>query len=547
MHDDETNAGGGRRLLAASDTKECNGDTLLPLIPHENTWTIGVRAPIYLFALCYFFLGVAISADVFMSSIEVITSKTRTVMVRGQEVEIEIWNDTVANLTLMALGSSAPEILLAVVETCSLKFEAGALGPGTIVGSAAFNLLFITAICVSALPIDEEASEQEGKPMCETRTIEEFGVFLITAFASLFAYFWMVIVIDMTSKEEIDIAESLITLLMFPLLVFVSWAQDNGWWMNSDKVSPEDDDGPTAGKVKSIDTGDGKVRRPSTSLTAAEASQIVEVAEVKDDPAAAARALAEETMKKKKKSILQHRIQATRKMTGGKRVHPVKSTGVAKAAEADEPPAAITEATLGFEEKAYSVLENCGSVKIKVVRSGPMDQPVTVQFDTSDGTATGGEDYIHTAGTLQFKADEPEQTIEIEIIDDNEWQPDQHFFVRLFNPSEGLQIGVATAQVIILNDDNPGKISFKSKTVHAVDTETLVKIPLERKDGIDGNVLAFVKTMDGTAIAGQHYEGIPEDFESTSEDDQDPRVVHFEHEDQEKTVDVKLIPNPSIA
>merc|ERR1711988_177880 len=120
MHDDETNAGGGRRLLAASDTKECNGDTLLPLIPHENTWTIGVRAPIYLFALCYFFLGVAISADVFMSSIEVITSKTRTVMVRGKEVEIEIWNDTVANLTLMALGSSAPEILLAVVETCSL-------------------------------------------------------------------------------------------------------------------------------------------------------------------------------------------------------------------------------------------------------------------------------------------------------------------------------------------------------------------------------------------------------------------------------------------
>ena len=28
----------------------------------------------------------------------------------------EVWNDTVANLTLMALGSSAPEILLAVIE-----------------------------------------------------------------------------------------------------------------------------------------------------------------------------------------------------------------------------------------------------------------------------------------------------------------------------------------------------------------------------------------------------------------------------------------------
>ena len=48
-----------------------------------------------------------------------------------------------ANLTLMALGSSAPEILLAVVETCALTFQAGDLGPGTIVGSAAFNLLFV--------------------------------------------------------------------------------------------------------------------------------------------------------------------------------------------------------------------------------------------------------------------------------------------------------------------------------------------------------------------------------------------------------------------
>ena len=29
---------------------------------------------------------------------------------------VRIWNETVANLTLMALGSSAPEILLAVIE-----------------------------------------------------------------------------------------------------------------------------------------------------------------------------------------------------------------------------------------------------------------------------------------------------------------------------------------------------------------------------------------------------------------------------------------------
>lgn len=37
----------------------------------------------------------------------------------GEETEISVlvWNPTVANLTLMALGSSAPEIMLAAIET----------------------------------------------------------------------------------------------------------------------------------------------------------------------------------------------------------------------------------------------------------------------------------------------------------------------------------------------------------------------------------------------------------------------------------------------
>ena len=37
----------------------------------------------------------------------------------GKEMQYEetVWNATVANLTLMALGSSAPEILLSVYET----------------------------------------------------------------------------------------------------------------------------------------------------------------------------------------------------------------------------------------------------------------------------------------------------------------------------------------------------------------------------------------------------------------------------------------------
>ena len=47
-----------------------------------------------------------------------------------QIVHVRVWNDTVANLTLMALGSSTPEILLSIIEVFTNNFKAGELGPG---------------------------------------------------------------------------------------------------------------------------------------------------------------------------------------------------------------------------------------------------------------------------------------------------------------------------------------------------------------------------------------------------------------------------------
>ena len=66
-----------------------------------------------------------------------------------------VWNYTVANLTLMALGSSAPEIILNIIEIFGEVFFSGSLGPSTIVGSAAFNLLIISAVCVMSIPPGE--------------------------------------------------------------------------------------------------------------------------------------------------------------------------------------------------------------------------------------------------------------------------------------------------------------------------------------------------------------------------------------------------------
>jgi len=59
--------------------------------------------------------------DVFSSPLQVITSQEKEITIKKPNGEtttatVRIWNETVSNLTLMALGSSAPEILLSVIE-----------------------------------------------------------------------------------------------------------------------------------------------------------------------------------------------------------------------------------------------------------------------------------------------------------------------------------------------------------------------------------------------------------------------------------------------
>ena len=140
----------------------CSDDGLILPIVFEETWSDGFRIIVYLVGLLYSFLGVSIVADIFMCAIEKITSKTKTIYLASttpggvrQALEVPVWNSTVANLTLMALGSSAPEILLSIIEIVGNKFKAGELGPGTIVGSAAFNLMVISAVCVLGIPKGE--------------------------------------------------------------------------------------------------------------------------------------------------------------------------------------------------------------------------------------------------------------------------------------------------------------------------------------------------------------------------------------------------------
>jgi len=197
----------------------------LPIFEGENDGSKGLRAVIYGTLLFYCFLGVNIIADAFMSAIETVTGAKKRVFNKttGRYVTVTVWNDTVKNLTLLALGSSAPEILLSIIEIMSNEFFSGELGPSTIVGSAAFNLFCIIAVCIVAIESPE------------TRYIKEQTVYNITAIFSMVAYFWLLMIVSVISPNIIGIEEALITLLLFPLLVVISFLADIGYFSNDKK------------------------------------------------------------------------------------------------------------------------------------------------------------------------------------------------------------------------------------------------------------------------------------------------------------------------
>ena len=201
---------------------QCKPGLLLPVWEPLHNLAFGdiiARGVIYFVGLVYMFVGVSIIADKFMASIEVITSQERTVTIKKpnaepQVISVRIWNETVSNLTLMALGSSAPEILLSIIEVYAQDFNAGDLGPGTIVGSAAFNMFVIIAICVWCVPSPDY------------KKIKHLRVFFVTMVWSVFAYIWLCMILVWTSYGVIEIWEGLVTFLLFPATVGTAYIAD---------------------------------------------------------------------------------------------------------------------------------------------------------------------------------------------------------------------------------------------------------------------------------------------------------------------------------
>src|SRR6185369_16276478 len=110
--------------------------------------------------------------------------------------------------------------------------------------------------------------------------------------------------------------------------------------------------------------------------------------------------------------------------------------------------------SLQFSNVSYSANENQGTATVTVARTGGSMGSVSVNYATSDGTATVGSDYTAASGTLTFADGEMSKTFTIPIIDDTLVENDEAINLTLSNPTGGAALGsLASASLVIVSDD----------------------------------------------------------------------------------------------
>ena len=142
-----------------------------------------------------------------------------------------------------------------------------------------------------------------------------------------------------------------------------------------------------------------------------------------------------------------------------------------------------------------------GIAAFTVTLSSSSEVPVTVSYETIDGTATAGADYTTTSGTLSFTPGQTTKRVEVQTLPDTDQEGAESFTVRLSGATGAtLTDGVATG-TILDDDDRPSLRIGDARVTEGGTAEFTVTL----SSAATGAVTVSYATVDGTATAGADY------------------------------------------
>lgn len=151
---------------------------------------------------------------------------------------------------------------------------------------------------------------------------------------------------------------------------------------------------------------------------------------------------------------------------------------------------------------------NSGNTQFQftVTLSAASATPVTVNFNTTAGSAFAGEDFIASNGTVTFAAGETTKTITIEVVGDTSFEQAETFSVTLSQPS-GATLADGTGLGTITNDDEFGpSFSVDDITVAEGDSGTTnATFTVTLSQALSAQATVNFATSNGTALAPADY------------------------------------------
>merc|ERR1712142_582705 len=185
-----------------------------------------------------------------------------------------------------------------------------------------------------------------------------------------------------------------------------------------------------------------------------------------------------------------------------------------------------------------------------VREGGDLNTTVQVDYKTEDGTASSEGDYIEAVGTLTFGPGETQKMVTLEVLDDDVFEDDEHFYIRISNlrRKDGMPISQVTvtdedgkrsqqpsiqlgtphmATIMILDDDHGGIFGFEDSEAEIVESVGVYELKVQRISGARGKVAIPFSTEDGSAKAGSHYESVEGE-------------LLFENEETEKIIELPI-------
>ncbi len=163
--------------------------------------------------------------------------------------------------------------------------------------------------------------------------------------------------------------------------------------------------------------------------------------------------------------------------------------------------------TVQFSSAAYTVNEDDGSATITVRLSAPSARTASVQYRTSDGTATEDEDYSATSGTLTFAPGVTSQSFTVAVADDTLYEPDETINLALSNPANATLNTPSSALLTIVSDDSPPTYAFSAATYSATEGDTAgfssaATVRVTRSGDTSGSGSVRIQFTDAGATGG---------------------------------------------